>query len=83
VPQRVDLGPSHYRRTLHFGQDGSFSTLILDPADAHYECPGTFFAVTPDVLDAKCVDPRTHKSHQYVIRILEAAADRLVVRIKL
>src|SRR5262245_44395724 len=70
VPRSVDLGPSHYRRTLSFGKDGSFSTLRLDPADAHYECKGTFTFLPPNKLAAQCLDPKTRKEIPVSIQIL-------------
>ncbi|MDC3982013.1 hypothetical protein [Polyangium jinanense] len=81
VPQRVDLGPSRYRNTLHFGRDGSFSTLRLHPADAHYLCRGTFATLTERTLRAQCYDPLTRKTLVFDIQILETTEDRLVVRI--
>ncbi len=82
VPSSVELGPAHYRRTLKFGRDGSFATLVLDPADAHYECAGTFTATAADTLAAQCNDPKTKEIRKYAIRILEATRDRLAVQIQ-
>jgi hypothetical protein len=80
VPRSVALGPAWFRRTLHFGRDGSFSTLRLDPADAHYECAGTFSVVAKNELSARCKDPKTSQDIEFTIRILEARDDRLVVQ---
>jgi hypothetical protein len=82
VPRSVPLGAAMFRRTLSFGRDGSFSTLRLDPADAHYECKGTFAAVAPDKLEAKCPDPKTREEIHFAIRIHEASKARLVLQIK-
>ena len=79
VPRSVDLGFSRFRRTLHFGRDGSFSMLRLDPLDAHYECTGTFVAVAADVIAARCKDPKTRETLELSIRILEASPDRLTL----
>jgi len=81
VPARIDLGPSRYRRTLHFGRDGSFATLRLHPADAHYMCRGTFAAPTERTLRAQCDDPDTGTTPVFNIQILETTEERLVVRI--
>lgn len=81
VPMSVNLGPSHYRRTLHFGRDGTFSTLRLDPADAHYECPGTFIADAPNKLSAECKDPKSGETVRFTIALLEVQKERLVVKV--
>jgi hypothetical protein len=80
VPLSVDLAPSRFRRTLHFGRDGTFSMLRLDPADAHYRCTGTFALVAEDVIEALCKDPVTQEMLELSIRILEASPDRLTLR---
>ena len=80
VPLSVDLGPSRFRRTLHFGRDGTFSMLRLDPGDAHYKCTGTFAAVAEDVIEARCKDPVTQETLDLSIRILEASPDRLTLK---
>ena len=80
VPRSVDLGPARFRRTLHFGRDGVFTMLRLDPGDAHYECTGTFAAVAADLLDAQCKDPKTQETFDVSIRILQASRDRLALQ---
>lgn len=81
VPKSIRLGASRYRQTLHFGRDGSFSTLRLDPSDAHYECPGTFTIAAPDELNATCKDRKSGKNITMKIKILDAKKDRLEVQI--
>jgi hypothetical protein len=80
VPLSVALGPARFRRTLHFGHDGTFSMLRLDPLDAHYECTGTFTAAAADVIAARCKDPETEEILDLSIRILEATPDRLTLK---
>lgn len=81
VPKSVDLGPARFRPSLHFGRDGSFSTLRLDPADAHYECAGTFVAVSKDALEAQCRDPKKQEPVKISIQLLEVTAGKLTVKI--
>jgi hypothetical protein len=80
VPSSVNLGISRFRRTLHLGRDKSFSTLQLDPADAHYECAGTFAVAGPNVLSAQCSDPKKKKAVKITLEILDTSKDRLVVK---
>jgi hypothetical protein len=80
VPRSVNLGPAHYRRTLSFGRDGSFSTLILDPADAHYECKGVVVVLAPNKLEGRCPNPKTGSELKIAIQILQASKDRLEVQ---